>query len=234
MNDGELARVERCVVRCRRCPRLVAWREEAARTKVRRFRDQRYWGRPVPGFGDPAARVLVMGLAPGAHGSNRTGRMFTGDGSGDFLYPALFRAGLATQPNAVARGDGMALVDAWITAAARCAPPDNKPTPAELDNCFPWFAREWAALPNLSAVLCLGRVAHDTICRHLVVLGALRRRSELAFSHGAVHRVAGQPTLVDSYHVSRQNTQTGRLTVAMFDAVLDTLRAEAGLRCVPS
>lgn len=203
------------IAACRRCPRLVAWREEVGRVKRRAFADQAYWARPVPGFGDVAARLVIFGLAPGAHGSNRTGRPFTGDASGDFLYPALHRAGLASQPRATARDDGMRLDDLFITAAVRCAPPDNKPTPGEIAACASWTQRELALLGRARVFLALGRIGHDAL---LAEFGL--PRAAATFAHGAEHDLGGGRTLVDSYHVSRQNTQTGRLTEAMFDAVL--------------
>ncbi len=226
MTARDLAAVERDVCACRLCPRLVAWREKVAREKVARFADVTYWGRPVPGFGDPAARLLIVGLAPGAHGSNRTGRMFTGDASGDFLYPALHRAGFASQPDARDRDDGMTLRGAFITAAARCAPPGNKPTPAEMARCRPFLAREWQALARVRAVLCLGRIGHDAALAILRERGVEARAKDAPFAHGAEH-VLGGVTLLDSYHVSRQNTNTGRLTAAMFDAVLARARQVA-------
>ena len=224
-----LADIERDVVACRACPRLVAWREDVAREKVKRHRDCDYWARPVPGFGDPQARVMIVGLAPGAHGSNRTGRMFTGDASGSFLYPALHRAGFASQPDARDRGDGLTLTDLYITAAARCAPPDNKPSNDELARCRPFLVREWKALKQLRVVLCLGRVAHDAVLAIMREGGvASATASRLPFAHGAVHRTEGWPAIVDSYHVSQQNTATGRLTAAMFDDVLERAKGLAG------
>jgi len=221
---------------CRACPRLAAHREAVGRSKRRAFAEEDYWAAPVPGFGDPEARLLVVGLAPGAHGSNRTGRMFTGDASGDFLYPALHRAGLADRPESRARDDGLRLRGAWITAVARCAPPGNKPTPAELDACRPWFAHDVDGLTQVRAVLALGRIAHDGVLNGVLKLWRERGlRTTLAahpFAHGAVHRLEGLPgareagvlPLVDSFHVSRQNTNTGRLTPAMFDDALATAR----------
>jgi uracil-DNA glycosylase family 4 len=214
-----LAAVEREVVACRACPRLVAWREQVAREKRRAYRDEEYWGRPVPGFGDPSARLLVVGLAPGAHGANRTGRMFTGDGSGDFLYAALHRARVASQPTARTRGDGLALRGAFITAACRCVPPENRPAPAELERCAPFLDRELAAL-DVRAVLALGAIAFDATLAALARRGAAVPAPRTRFAHGAEVRLAGAPVVVASYHVSRQNTQTGRLTPAMFDAVV--------------
>ncbi len=215
------------VITCRRCPRLVVWREEVARVKRRAFRDADYWGKPVPGFGDPNARLVIAGLAPGAHGSNRTGRMFTGDSSGDTLYAALHRAGFASQPVATARDDGLELYDTFITAVGRCVPPGNKPTPQELANCRPFLARELALLRQTRVVLALGRIAFDGI------LLFLREHSVdvsvLSFAHGATYPLpAPWPTLVASYHPSRQNTQTGRLTMVMFDGVFEDIRTRLG------
>ncbi|MGC9397262.1 MAG: uracil-DNA glycosylase [Anaerolineae bacterium] len=227
------------IVTCRRCPRLVAWREEVARVKRRAFRDVDYWGKPVPGFGDPDARLVIVGLAPGAHGSNRTGRMFTGDSSGDTLYGALHRAGFASQPVATARDDGLMLRDTFITAVGRCVPPKNKPTSQELANCRPFLARELALLrrtrdrtdtddrAGTGVILALGRIAFDGILRLLREQGV--DVPKLAFAHGATYSLAAPwPTLVVSYHPSRQNTQTGRLTMPMFDAVFEDIRARLG------
>ena len=201
------------IVACRRCPRLVAWREEIAATKRRAFRQEGYWGRPVPGFGDRTARVLIVGLAPGAHGANRTGRMFTGDSSGDFLYPALYRAGLANQPRSQRPGDGLALRDAFITAVCRCAPPANKPNAQELAACRPYLEREIALLDRVQVIVALGRIAFDTIVQ-------IYHAGRPAFAHAAVYTLGpGRPYLIASYHPSRQNTQTGRLTTEMFDQV---------------
>ena len=217
------------VVRCRACPRLVAWREEVARVKRRAYRDEAYWGRPVPGFGDPGAAVVLVGLAPGAHGANRTGRMFTGDGSGDFLYAALHRAGLASQPTSRARGDGQALRGAFITAAARCAPPENAPARAELARCAPFLDRELAALRGARVLLALGAIAWDACLAHLARTGRGVPSPRPRFAHGAEIAMAGGPVLLASYHVSRQNTQTGRLTPAMLDTVLARALALAHL-----
>jgi uracil-DNA glycosylase family 4 len=215
-----LARIAAEIVRCRKCPRLVAWRENVARVRRRAYRDEDYWGRPVPGFGDPAARIAIVGLAPGAHGANRTGRMFTGDGSGDFLYAALHRAGLASQAASRSRDDGLRLFGVFVTAAARCAPPANRPAPAELRRCAPFLDRELGALGRVRVLLALGGVAWEACLGHLVRTGRELTAPRPRFGHGAEVRVAGAPVLIGSYHVSRQNTQTGRLTPAMFDEVL--------------
>ena len=207
------------VIACRRCPRLVAWREEVARTKRKAFLDWEYWGKPVPGFGDPQARVLVVGLAPAAHGSNRTGRNFTGDGSGGFLYSALYRAGFANQPDSKARGDGLKLTDMYITASARCAPPANKPTTEELNNCQPFLEREIEILQP-KVIVALGRIAFDRILRLYSEPKAGKK-----FAHGAVFRLEAGPWLVSSYHPSQQNTLTGKLTVEMFDDMWAQVRS---------
>lgn len=219
MNDWQT--LESDITACRLCPRLVAWREEVARVKRRAYQDEVYWGRPVPGFGDHAARVLIIGLAPGAHGANRTGRFFTGDSSGDFLYAALHRAGFANQPTARRRDDGLALHDAFIGAVCRCAPPDNKPLPAEIAACRPFLERENALLPHLRVVVALGRIAFDAALRVCADLQpATCNLKQPQFAHNAVYDLGeGLPRLVASYHPSRQNTQTGRLTAGMFDAV---------------
>jgi len=215
------------IVTCACCPRLVAWREEVARTKRRAYRDWDYWGKPVPGFGDHRARLLIIGLAPGAHGSNRTGRMFTGDSSGETLYGALHRAGFANQPTAASREDGLRLNDAFITAIGRCAPPQNRPAPEELANCRPFLAREIALLSDVRVVLALGKMAFDGYLRLLREQGFDLPR--LTFAHGARYTLAPSlPILMASYHPSRQNTQTGRLTMAMFDAVFEAVQGELG------
>ncbi len=200
------------IIACRKCPRLVAWREEVARVKRKAYIGQDYWGRPVPGFGDTQARVLVVGLAPGAHGSNRTGRQFTGDASGDFLFPALHRAGFANQASAESRGDGLLLRDMYITASGRCAPPDNKPSPEELNNCQPYLERELEILKP-RVIVCLGRIAFERILKIYSV-----RNSGWKFSHGAVYELPVS-SLICSYHPSQQNTLTGKLTVKMFDDI---------------
>ncbi|HET7825287.1 MAG TPA: uracil-DNA glycosylase [Anaeromyxobacter sp.] len=217
---SSLSAISNAVVRCRACPRLVAWREEVARTKRRAYLGDVYWGRPVPGFGDPAARIVLVGLAPGAHGANRTGRMFTGDGSGDFLYAALHRAGLASRATSVSRDDGLALDGAFVTAACRCVPPGNQPAPAELARCAPFLDRELAALESVRVAVALGAVAWAALLRALARAGHAVPRPAPRFAHGAVLALPGAPALVGSYHPSRQNTQTGRLTPAMLDDVL--------------
>lgn len=206
---------------CRRCPRLVAWREQVAIEKRAAYRDEEYWGRPVPGFGDPDATLLVVGLAPAAHGANRTGRMFTGDRSGDWLYRALWRAGYANQPTSVHRGDGLELSGAFITAPVRCAPPANKPTPAERDACRPWLEAEVALLPRVRAVVALGSFGFTEAAR---LLGIAPRPK---FGHGVEVTAPDGRVLVGCYHVSQQNTFTGRLTEDMLDAVLARARTLA-------
>lgn len=215
---------------CRRCPRLAAYREEVGRLKRRAYKDQTYWAKPVPGFGDPEARLLLLGLAPGAHGSNRTGRMFTGDASGAFLYPALHRAGVASSPVAVDRDDGLTLDGVWITAPVRCVPPANRPTRQEIVNCRPWLRYDLAGLPNLRVVLALGSIGHDAYLEYLRGSGQAIVKARFPFAHGAVHDPPGGLVLLDAYHVSLQNTNTGRLTAAMFDEVLERALALAGLR----
>lgn len=214
-----IAALNQEIIACRKCPRLVAWREEVARVKRKAYQDQEYWGKPVPGFGDLQARVLVVGLAPGAHGSNRTGRQFTGDASGRFLYPALYKAGFANQPESESRSDGLRLKDLYITASARCVPPDNKPSPAELNNCQPYLEREIQIIKP-RVIVCLGRVAFERILKILSI-----RTSGMKFSHGKVYDLPASsfiphPSfLICSYHPSQQNTLTGKLTVKMFDDI---------------
>jgi uracil-DNA glycosylase family 4 len=214
VDTGALAALQAEVVRCRACPRLVAWREKVADEKRSAFRDDVYWGRAVPGFGDPTAGIVIVGLAPAAHGANRTGRMFTGDRSGDFLYAALHRAGLANQPTSSSRHDGLALHDVYITAAVRCAPPANKPTPAERDACRPFLERELGLLTSARAYLALGAVGYDALT------GVLGVRPRPRFGHGVEAAVGDGRWIVCSYHPSQQNTFTGRLTPAMLDAVV--------------
>jgi uracil-DNA glycosylase len=223
-----LARVGRDVIACELCPRLRGWCREVAASKVRRFRDEEYWGRPVPGFGDAAARLLIVGLAPAAHGANRTGRVFTGDRSGDFLFAALHRAGFANRPVSLSRGDGLRLTGCYVTPIARCAPPANKPTPEEVRNCRPYLAREWRLLRDVRAVLALGRLAMDGIVAALRAEGRLPARRALAFGHGVSHDLGGGLRLFASYHPSQQNTFTGKLTEARFDAVLRSIRRHLG------
>jgi uracil-DNA glycosylase family 4 len=214
------------IVECRACPRLVAWRETVAREKRASFRDETYWGRPVPGFGDPAAGVLLLGLAPAAHGGNRTGRVFTGDRSGDWLFAALHRAGFANQPRSKRLGDGLELYGAYIAAAVRCAPPDNKPTPDERDRCLPFLAREIDALRSLRVVVVLGSFAYEALWKLLAARGDVLPRPRPRFAHGL--EVATEHLMIlGCYHPSQQNTFTGRLTEPMLDAVLDRARTLA-------
>lgn len=213
---ASLAALHEEIVACTACPRLVEWRERVAREKRRAYRDEEYWGRPVTGFGDPAARLVIVGLAPGAHGANRTGRVFTGDRSGDFLYAALHRAGLASQATSERRGDGLALTGAFITLAGRCAPPDNHPSREELAACASFLRREVAALPNAAVFLALGKIAYDAVV-------GLAGAGAPPFAHGIEVEIglsSRRSRLFASYHVSQQNTQTGRLTAAMFDEVV--------------
>lgn len=225
--ENSLVQIEQQVTSCRKCPRLVAWREEVARVKRKAYRDKEYWGKPVPGFGDPMARILILGLAPGAHGSNRTGRMFTGDGSGNFLYPALHRAGLASQPEATEKGDGMVLNDIYISAVCRCAPPENKPTREEIINCLPWLALEMQALTQLQGVVVLGKIALDGLLS-LPVFDTLPKK-QIQFGHDRFYEtLPGLPWILCSYHPSLQNTQTGRLTAEMFDRIWQ--RAKSKIR----
>ena len=210
------------IIACTRCPRLVAYREKIAREKRRAYRDQEYWGKPVPGFGDPGGRVLILGLAPGAHGSNRTGRMFTGDGSGYFLYPVLHDAGFASQSESRQRDDGLRLRDAYITAMARCAPPANKPTPQELSNCAPFLDRELELLKNVRVVVALGKIAFDGYLRYLKRRGVLATASGFVFGHAARYPLPDGKILLASYHPSMQNTNTGKLTRAMLLKIFRT------------
>jgi uracil-DNA glycosylase family 4 len=225
--SSQLDKLNKEIIACCKCPRLVEWREEVARVKRKAYKDEEYWGKPVPGFGDPHARVLVVGLAPGAHGSNRTGRNFTGDASGGFLYPALHRAGFANQALAESRSDGLILKDMYITSTGRCAPPDNKPSPEELNTCQPFLERELEILKP-KVIVCLGRIAFERILRILsrpvTVDGRPFRRSAVnghrshEFSHGAQYRL-NDVRILCSYHPSQQNTLTGKLTVKMFDDI---------------
>ncbi|MGZ4788290.1 MAG: uracil-DNA glycosylase [Terriglobales bacterium] len=207
------------VIACGRCPRLVEYRERIGREKRRAYMDWTYWAKPVPGFGDPNARVLILGLAPGAHGSNRTGRPFTGDSSGNFMYPVLHRTGFANQPSAKHVDDGLKLTDAYITAAVRCAPPDNKPTPQEIANCSPFLDRELDALTNVKVVVALGRIGFDAYLNYLRRKGIIKSKAEYVFGHGATYTLPNSMILLTSYHPSNQNTNTGKLTEEMFTEI---------------
>ncbi|MBK8419938.1 uracil-DNA glycosylase [Candidatus Villigracilis saccharophilus] len=215
---SDLEQLTQQIISCRKCPRLVEWREEVARVKRKAYKNADYWGKPVPGFGDPQARVLVVGLAPGAHGSNRTGRQFTGDASGGFLFPALYRAGFANQAEAESRSDGLILKDMYITASGRCAPPDNKPSPQELNNCQPYLEAELKIL-HPKVIVCLGRIAFERI---LKIYGA--RNSVYKFTHGASYQLQNV-WIVCSYHPSQQNTLTGKLTIEMFDKIWEKVKS---------
>ena len=208
------------IVVCRKCPRLVQFREHIAQVKRRAYRECEYWGKPVPGFGDPKARVLLIGLAPGAHGANRTGRVFTGDRSGEFLYKVMYETGFASQPTSTGRKDGLKLFDAYVSAAVRCVPPDNKPLPQEIRNCRPYLERELSLLKTVKVIIALGRLAFDAYLTILHENGQIVRRSEFVFAHDAKHRT-GQalPVLISSYHPSQQNTSTGKLTEDMLRSV---------------
>ena len=210
---SQLEKLNKEIIACRKCPRLVEWREEVARVKRKAYKDQEYWGKPVPGFGDSQARVLVVGLAPGAHGSNRTGRNFTGDASGGFLYPALHRAGFANQALAESRSDGLILKDLYSTSSGRCAPPDNKPSPEELNTCQPYLERELVILKP-KVIVCLGRIAFERILRIYSI-----KNSTWKFGHGATYQLENGTWMLCSYHPSQQNTLTGKLTVKMFDDI---------------
>ena len=223
---GTIASLHDAIASCRRCPRLVEWRERTAAEKRAAFRDEPYWGRPIRGYGDPAARIVVLGLAPAAHGGNRTGRIFTGDRSGDFLFAGLHRAGLANQPTSVRIGDGLRLRDCFVTAAVRCAPPANRPTPAERDTCSSWLEAEFALLPAARVILCLGAFAWDAGVRLRQALGDPIGRPRPRFGHGAV--ASGRWPLLGCFHPSQQNTFTGRLTPAMLDEVLASAKQLAG------
>ena len=225
MTLNSLDKLNKEIIACRKCPRLVQWREEVAHTKRKAYLDWEYWGKPVPGFGDPQARVMVVGLAPGAHGSNRTGRQFTGDGSGSFLYPALYRAGFASQPESTSREDGLTLHDMYITASGRCAPPRNRPTPEELNNCQPFLEREIQSLKP-KVIVCLGRVAFERMVKILSRQPTMDGGPEtvnglrsMVFAHGAIFQLPTGNWLLCSYHPSQQNTLTGKLTVEMFDEI---------------
>lgn len=222
--ERELEALRRRVIACRRCPRLVRHRERMAREKVRRYRDWEYWGRPVPGFGDPSARLLVVGLAPAAHGGNRTGRIFTGDRSGDFLYRALYRAGFANQPTSTDRDDGLSLIDCYITAAVRCAPPDNKPTPTELHRCRSFLLDELALLRHVRVIVALGQIAFRACLEALEARDVYLPTPSPRFRHGQITALQNGSMFLGSYHPSQQNTQTGRLTEAMFQQIFHIAR----------
>lgn len=220
---NSLETLNNAIIACRRCPRLVTYREKIALEKKRMYRDDVYWGKPLPGWGDPQARVYIVGLAPAAHGGNRTGRIFTGDSSGDFLFAALYRAGFANQPTSRARDDGLRLSDVYIGAAARCAPPDNKPTPQEFANCFPYLAREFELLKNARVVIGLGAIAFRTILHVLETRALPLPKPRPQFGHNALYRV-GAYTVLAAYHPSQRNTNTGLLTAPMFDAVFENAK----------
>jgi len=224
---GRLEELQERVTRCRRCPRLVEWRERVAREKRAAFADEDYWGRPVPGFGDPGARVYVLGLAPAAHGGNRTGRVFTGDRSGDWLFASMYRVGLANQPTSVARDDGLVLSGVFVTAAVRCAPPANKPTPEERDRCLPYLQEELALVRSTRVIVVLGQFAYDVVARLLGI------RPRPRFGHGVEAAAPHDVTVLCSFHPSQQNTFTGKLTAAMTDAVFARAAALAGLPRAP-
>jgi uracil-DNA glycosylase family 4 len=227
LNDAGLRELDREVIACRRCPRLVAWREEVARVKRASFASEEYWGKPLPGFGDSDAAVLVIGLAPAAHGGNRTGRIFTGDRSGDWLFGSLYRTGFANQPTSVARDDGLELSGAYVGAAVRCAPPANKPTPAERDNCLPYLVRELGLLESVRVIVTLGSFAWDATLRLMAIRGVAIPRPRPKFGHGA-EREIDRFTLVGCFHPSQQNTFTGKLTEPMIDAVFTRAKELAG------
>jgi uracil-DNA glycosylase family 4 len=227
-----LVQLNQEIVACTRCPRLISFCQKIGREKRRAYLDWDYWAKPVPGFGDPNARVLILGLAPGAHGSNRTGRPFTGDGSGYFMYPVLYKAGFASQPGATHRDDGLSLTDAYITAAVRCAPPQNKPTPQEIANCSAFLDREMAALKKVRIVVALGRIGFDAYLNHLKRRGLAVSKADIAFAHAAHYQMPDGRILLCSYHPSQQNTQTGKLTEKMFLDVF--LEARRLLECDPN
>ncbi len=224
-----LAALNQRIIACERCTRLRTYDTLVAATKRRAYANCEYWGLPVPSFGDPRASVLIVGLAPGAHGSNRTGRPFTGDGSGNFLYPVLYQTGFASQPNAVSRNDGMQLKGMQITSVVRCAPPGNKPMPDEISNCAPYLDEEVAALSNLQVVVCLGKIAFDGFVQHLLRTGQIARRGQMIFAHAAEFPLPGGRFLLASYHPSLQNTNTGKLTEPMFLKIFNRARELAGI-----
>jgi uracil-DNA glycosylase family 4 len=219
----QLSLIQQQIVQCRKCPRLVTWREQVAQEKVRRFAEEDYWGKPIPSFGDPRARLLIVGLAPAAHGGNRTGRIFTGDRSGDWLFATLHKFGFANQPTSVSRDDGLVLKDCYITASLHCAPPQNKPTREEQENCFDYLVQELQWLPRVKVIVALGKIAFDTVlnaCKHLGV----QPQKGASFSHGSEIALNRKMMLLGSYHPSQQNTFTGKLTQLMFDAVFQRAR----------
>ena len=220
-NSQQLSTLQNTIIRCEKCPRLVHWREKVAREKVARFSDWEYWGKPVPGFGDPDARLLIVGLAPAAHGGNRTGRMFTGDRSGDWLYRALHKFGFANQAESSSRDDGLTLDDCYISASARCAPPFNKLLPEELKNCRPYLLKEMELLTNVRAVIALGKVAFDSVVNSFKESGRTSLRKRPAFGHGNHYALNDRQVLICSFHPSQQNTFTGKLTEKMFNAVFE-------------
>jgi uracil-DNA glycosylase family 4 len=224
-----LQQIHESIIICERCPRLRDYCRGIAETKRRAYQDQIYWARPVPGFGDPKARILILGLAPGAHGANRTGRPFTGDGSGDFMYPVLHELGLASKSRAIARGDGLKLRHAWIASVVRCAPPGDKPHPQEIRNCASHLANEIQALPRVRVVVCLGKIAFDGYLAFLLETGVITRKSEFQFSHGAQYLLPNGLHLLATYHPSLRNTNTGRLNRTMFTRVFLRARELAGL-----
>lgn len=228
MEKDSLTHVNRAVIRCEKCPRLVAWRAEVSAKPPRRYQEHRYWAKPLPGFGHRNARVLIVGLAPAAHGGNRTGRMFTGDRSGDWLYNALFRTGFANQPTSVSRADGLKLTDCYITAAVRCAPPANKPAPDEYDNCRPYLLREIRLLHQVTVVVALGKIAFDAYLKALSVAGEAIPKPRPRFAHAAEYALSSELTLLASYHPSQQNTFTGKLTRPMFHRVFRQARRLVG------
>jgi uracil-DNA glycosylase family 4 len=217
------------IITCERCPRLRDYCRNIGEVRRRAYQDQVYWARPVPGFGDPRARILIVGLAPGAHGANRTGRNFTGDGSGDFMYPVLYQLGLATKPKAISRDDGLKLRHAWMAAVVRCAPPGDKPTPQEIRNCSAHLAAEVQALPRVKVVVCLGKIAFDGYLAHLLHTGVIERKSAYSFSHGVEYTLPNGIRLLASYHPSLRNTNTGRLNAVMFSRIFVRARELAGL-----
>jgi len=223
--SGPLQLLQERVIACTRCPRLVAYRQDIARVKRRAYLQWEYWGKPLPSFGDPRARLLIVGLAPAAHGGNRTGRMFTGDRSGDFLFRALYNTGFASQPESVSRDDGLRLIDCYLTAAVRCAPPDNKPAPEEIRSCREYLESELDLLREVRVVVALGRIGFDAYLSVLRDRGVIRSRTAFPFGHNREHAVApGRPVLISSYHPSQQNTSTGKLTPAMLEEVFRAAR----------